>query len=80
VRCVRGDNRVFVVVKRHKRCHIVNKESGVVVYTPPSFVRFPYRAALWSLADAFSSVGDRCINAIAEFESRWNERPQSKRS
>jgi hypothetical protein len=65
---------MFVVLKRNGRLRIVNKESGEVVYTPPHFVRFPYRAALWSLADAFTSVGDRCINAIAEFEGRWNER------
>lgn len=65
---------MFVVVKKNKRCHIVNKESGEVVYTPPNFVRFPYRAALWTLADTFTSAGQRCINAIAEFETQWSER------
>jgi hypothetical protein len=49
-----------------------------VVYIPPNFVRFPYRAALWSLADIFTKVGDRCFNSIMEFEDRWNERKRAR--
>ena len=69
---------MFVVLKRNGRLRIVNKESGEVVYTPPNFVRFPYRAALWSLADTFTKVGDRCFNSIMEFEDRWNERKRAR--
>ena len=69
---------MFVVVKRHKRCHVVREDTGEVVYTPPNFVRFPYRAALWSLADTFTKVGDRCFNSIMEFEDRWNERKRAR--
>jgi hypothetical protein len=64
---------MFVCVKRHKRLWIESIEKGKV-YTPPNFIRLQSRQPMHDLAKRFTELGERCINAIADFEARHSAR------
>jgi len=56
------------VVKRHKRLHIVRRESGEMVYTPPDFIKLHSREPLQALARNLTAGADR-ITAVVAFET-----------
>jgi hypothetical protein len=64
----------FVVVKRHKRLWIDDVGTSEAIYTPPSFVNLQSREPLIALANHFTKVQSRDINAIAEFEAQHSPR------
>lgn len=64
----------FTVVKRDKRLFIVEVETGQRVYSPPPFLRVPSRAVVHDLARAFTIKGERCVDAIIQFETRHSPR------
>lgn len=65
----------YAVAKLNKRLHIVN--DGVVVYTPPNFLKLPNRDALAALAAAFDEQGYVGGDVLTTFERRFSTRNPS---
>jgi hypothetical protein len=63
--------RTYEVEKRNKRLHIIEVETGKIVYTPPDFVKLPDRLPLRILAATFNVMQRRDIEMISSFESIW---------
>jgi hypothetical protein len=61
---------MYVVEKINKS--IVITLDGEIVYSMPFWVQIKSREDMQLLADQFNAAGQRCIDAIMEFETKFS--------
>lgn len=67
---------MFAIKKVNKKLHIV--ENDAIVYTVPNFIRSVNRMQLNELVKSFNSLNQRSIDAIIDWESKFNPKNKHK--